>query len=174
MERDVVIKIREALYSDAEGIAGVQVSAWTSAYSGIMPKKYVEAMDIEACTSNWQNALNNPGSGRTIVAEDNGQVVAFSVFGPARDKDVDNQFDAELVALNITPSMWRLGIGSSLLSAVFKETRDDYKALYLWVAKKNYRAIKFYEHHAFTLEGHEKKIECHGNIDEIRYIYRFR
>ena len=165
--------IREAQVDDSEDIASVQFDAWGAAYSGIMPEEFLSSMDLQAYKSNWKKSLANPGAGRYIVAEVEGKIVGFSVFGPARDGDLDKRADAELVAINVDPAHWGNNIGSKLLDAVVSEVSGSYRALYLWVAEKNKRARNFYEYHGFKLEGGKKKVPSHGYIAEVRYLSRY-
>ncbi|WP_041523643.1 GNAT family N-acetyltransferase [Gilvimarinus agarilyticus] len=162
--------IREASVADAEEIAQVQLQAWKSAYSGIMPEEFIDSMDVEIYRSNWQRALKHSGPGRYLVAVNDDVLLGFSVFGPARDADLDGERSAELVGINVKPTAWRSGVGTALLRDVVKETSASYQTLYLWVAKQNVRAIQFYESHGFSLEGKEKTEESHGNVAEVRYV----
>ena len=137
-----------------------------------MPQEFIGAMDLEVYKANWKRYLKNPGVGRYIVAVSESEVVGFSVFGPSRDKDLDGETTAELVAINVNPLNWRSGVGSSLLHAVLSELSLSYQSICLWVAEKNRRAINFYEYHGFALEGSQKSVPSHGNITEVRYITR--
>lgn len=164
------MNIREARFSDAEAIAQVQFQAWKSAYSGIMPDEFIDSMDMAIYRSNWQRALKHAGPGRYLVAVNDDGLLGFSVFGPARDTDLGGEHSAELVGINVKPTVWLSGVGTALLREVVKETSASYQALYLWVAKQNVRAIQFYESHGFSLEGKEKTEASHANVEEIRYV----
>jgi GNAT superfamily N-acetyltransferase len=50
----------------------------------------------------------------------------------------------------VRAAWWGTGVGSALL----REAIAD-RAAYLWVLAANDRAIRFYEHHGFALDGTE-------------------
>ena len=60
-----------------------------------------------------------------MVIEENGFIVGFSVFGPARDKELENKNCGELVALNILPEYWGNGFGSELTKYVIKISKKN-------------------------------------------------
>ncbi|RTZ62180.1 MAG: hypothetical protein DSZ32_00825 [Gammaproteobacteria bacterium] len=105
--------------------------------------------------------------------EENGYIVGFSVFGPARDKDLENKNCGELVALNIMPEYWGNGFGTELTKYVIKVSKNKkWDALYLWVIKQNIRARRIYESLGFVEEGAEKcdTILTGHKLHEIRYV----
>ncbi len=167
------MNIRKAIKKDAHSIANIQVKAWQLAYKGIMPKAYLASLSIDEKTKDWSNALSEKGPGNNLVVEDDGLVVGFCVFGPARDKDLSTNNHGELVALNVLPDYWGKGLGSALIKTVFGLAKlEKREALFLWVLEKNYRARAVYEEQGFTLEEKEKfdnHLTGHKS-HEVRYV----
>lgn len=167
------MKIREAIKKDAAKMAEVQIKAWRVGYKGIMPDKYLSSLSIEHRTKKWQEALSNNDPGTNIVIEYKNVVSGFCVYGPARDEDLLNLKSGELVALNILPGKWSLGLGTELIKNVIEAAYiKEWKSLYLWVVKENNRARKLYELFGFEIEGKEKvDFKLTGcELHEIRYI----
>lgn len=97
---------------DEVRMAEIQVAAWRRAYSGIMSPALLDALDINQKTAMWRNALERAGKGFYRVAEVNGRVEGFAVFGPARDKDLRSSRVATITRLNTSrprlsvPNQW--------------------------------------------------------------------
>lgn len=167
------MNIRNAIIDDAENIAKAHIEAWCSGYKGIMPDEYLNSLSVQVRTKQWQEALTKNDPGTNLVIEHENIVSGFCVYGSARDKDLSNQNVGELIALNILPSKWSLGLGTELVKNVIESaTMKNWESLYLWVIKDNNRARKLYESMGFVVEGKEKiDTELAGcELHEIRYI----
>jgi len=167
------MNIRNAIKDDAACIARIQIEAWRSAYDGIMQITYLNSLSMTMRTKQWHEVLVNNGIGINLVIEHNNIVTGFCIYGPARDKDLSGLYAGELVALNILPSYWGMGLGSRLVKHVIKLAGSNgWESLYLWVIKENIRARKFYESMGFEIEGGErinsKLTGC--KLHEIRYV----
>jgi RimJ/RimL family protein N-acetyltransferase len=150
--------IRLANIADARAIAEVHVAAWRAAYSGHMPKTFLEALSVNERTSMWGHALKEPGPGTTLVIEHERQVVGFCVYGPSRDEDAPAGTTGELVAINLLPSHWRRGLGTAACSHILEQARlRKWSSLTLWVLKENVPARAFYERLGFVLDDYEKR-----------------
>ncbi len=167
------IKIRSANPQDAERIACVHVDAWRAAYRDVMPRDFLAKLDKKQKTAYWNKSLSHQGIGKYIVAEYEGIVEGFAVFGPARDKNLTGKGAGELVALNVNPTLWGKGIGTATLQHVIEYfNQNSLKPVYLWVVKSNARAIELYKKHGFEDEGKSKIDNSHSGspINEIRLI----
>ena len=168
------MKIRVAIKEDAADIAEAHIQAWCVGYKGIMPDEYLNSLSVELRTKQWQEALIKKGPGINLVIEHKNTVAGFCVYGPARDKDISNLNVGELLALNILPSKWRLGLGTELVKNVIESSYKNNKwtSLYLWVIKENNRARKLYESMGFKVEGNEKIDSSLAGCElhEIRYV----
>lgn len=164
------IDVRKAKVGDEVRMAEIQVAAWRRAYSGIMSPALLDALDINQKTAMWRNALERAGKGSYLVAEVNGRVEGFAVFGPARDKDLDGSESAEIVSINIDPDKWGYGLGCSLLNFMIERlSNDGYRSICLWVVEQNERAIRLYQRNGFVSEGKIKADPKHSGIQELRF-----
>ena len=164
--------IREATQNDIRELAEIHVTAWRTAYSGIMPKEVLDNISIEQRTADWQRWLSESGPGMTLVVETSEGVVAFCVFGPSRDKDLTGDNTGEILALNVHPRFWRRGYGKSLCQAVVCEAqRCQWKTMTLWVLRSNERARLFYRALGYSPDGAERfDSDLTGvRLDELRY-----
>ena len=169
------MKIREAKKEDAEVIAKIHVQAWRSGYKEIMPDEYLQSLSIATRTKQWLDALSAPGPGINLVIEQNGILSGFCVYGPARDKDLSNDNAGELVALNILPNAWGMGLGTEFVKHVIASAfNHNWSSLYLWVIKENGRARRLYESMGFEYDGNEKTdswlTDC--ELHELRYMHK--
>ena len=167
------MNIRNATKEDAASIAKAHIEAWCSGYKGIMPDEYLKSLSVELRTNEWQEALTISSPGINLVIEYNNVVSGFCVYGPARDKDISTLNVGELVALNILPSSWGMGLATELVKHVIKSAyKNQWKSLYLWVIKENDRARRLYEFMGFEVEGSEKfDTKLTGcKLHEIRYV----
>lgn len=156
---------------DEVRMAEIQVAAWRRAYSGIMSPALLDALDINQKTAMWRNALERAGKGFYRVAEVNGRVEGFAVFGPARDKDLNGSECAEIVSINIDPDKWGFGLGRSLLSSMIERlSADGFESIVLWVVEQNERAMRLYQRNGFIREGHIKTDPKHSSIQELRLV----
>jgi GNAT superfamily N-acetyltransferase len=83
--------------------------------------------------------------GRTVVAENAGQLLGFSVVLPRDDGD------AELDGLFVEPTYWRHGLGRALVEQAERIAGAD-GAANLWVTA-NTRALGFYDSCGFVKVG---------------------
>jgi len=151
------MNIRVATTKDADLIASINIDAWQVGYKGIMSESYLNALRLADTNLQWDSALSSNDPGINIVIEYQNKVSGFCVFGPVRDKDLKCNSSGEIVALNVAPNKWRLGLGSKLLEKVTElAIKEKWNFLYLWVLKDNVRAMRFYESKGFALEGTEK------------------
>ena len=167
MNRD----IRKARVGDETRMAAIQIAAWRRAYSGLMSPALLDALDINKKTAMWRNALERASKGSYLVAEVNGRVEGFAVFGPARDKDLDGSETAEIVSINIDPDKWGYGLGRSLLNVMIDRLgTDGYGSITLWVVEQNERALRFYQQNGFEREGSIKTDPKHADVQELRLV----
>ncbi|MFI0709918.1 GNAT family N-acetyltransferase [Streptomyces inhibens] len=167
--------------ADIEAVSAVRVHGWQSAYRGLMPQAYLDAMSVAADAEqrrSWFGRRSPEVS--DLVAERGGEVVGWACVGPARDPDVapgagelpaPRPTAGELLALYVTPGLIGTGIGRALLSAGTARARaSGFHTLYLWVVRGNSRAQRFYERAGFVPDGAEEAYEVGGrSVPELRY-----
>ena len=161
-------RIREAVPSDCEGIASVQVRGWQAAYRGMLPDDYLDGLDPAGRLKIWERFVNDE-SGRLFVAETNGRIVGFCHVMPSRDADSD--LAAEIAAIYVDPDQWRMGYGGLLcVAACGFSVEQGFRQMTLWVLRENSIGRRFYESMGFQADGATKIEKGPGFVlDEIRY-----
>ena len=166
--------IRRAGPADARAIAEVTVAGWQSAYRGILPDDFLNALRVDAREVAWRSMLENDPDGGTPawVAElaGGGRVVGFVGSGPPRDGDVPLPA-AEIYAIYVLPQFWRQGLGRALLNTAAEHwNARGVGTLVLWVFEANDRARAFYELLGWHTDGGRQEFAIGGvSAIEIRY-----
>jgi RimJ/RimL family protein N-acetyltransferase len=168
--------VRTATLSDAPKLAEIHVAAWRAAYADHMPAEFLAGQSVEERTAMWQTALSEP-SLRTVAVsvDEEGEPMAFCVYGPSRDQDARDTDIGELIAINVHPLAWRKGHGKALCLRVLAHARSQrWPVVTLWVVRGNTRARAFYEKLGFEADGSEKQdtklVGC--VLHEVRYQMR--
>lgn len=138
--------LRLAVPADAEACAAMHAACWREAYGPYAdPDRLAERLaDTGRWVSAWTRHLTE-GPPR-VLAEDDGELVGFSVVGPTRDPDAGAP--AELYAIYVRAAYWGTGLGQRLWEAV----RPD-EPCSLWVLEANERARGFYRRNGFEPDG---------------------
>ncbi|NEB13407.1 GNAT family N-acetyltransferase [Streptomyces coelicoflavus] len=166
------VRVREMTLADCDRVSRIRVRGWQSAYRGLMPQPYLDAMDVTA-DAERRRALFARTSDDVVhlVAEDeSGEVVGWACVGPYRDGEARTA-DAELYALYVDIGRAGAGVGQTLLRESVRrcETAGQARML-LWVLKGNTRARRFYERAGFAPDGAEEPCVVEGvPVPEVRY-----
>lgn len=184
-----LVSIDEQVSTDAQGIALddplvqalalVHVTGWRQAYGDLLPESFYDDGARADRARMWRSTLMHhqapervriaawPGgrAGRPgIEAGDDvvGEVVGFSIHGPARDTD---RTGVELFALYVLQEHHGTGLGQRLLDAAIGASPAC-----LWVAARNPRAIRFYEKNGFNPDGTRRTDAEAEDLEEIRMV----
>jgi len=148
-------------------IAALHLASWRSAYRGIVPDAFLDAITMESRVVRWTRAVAAAGEQQvtTLVAEDGRNIVGLSSFGPSRDR----AGFGEVYALHVLPHLRRTGIGSVLLRRTESRLRDvGWADAMLWVLRDNVAARRFYEAMGWVTTGRERLEVHHGyEIPEV-------
>lgn len=157
--------IRPAKQTDAQALGTVYCRSWQHAYAGLMPTFFLDALTPENCTPKPDHIAPE----RRLVAEMNGEVVGTVTFGKSRDMDADGM--AEIYALYVLPTCWKMGQGSALLRAAVDILKSQgYKGMALWALQENHQARAFYERMGMQLLPETKETELAGAyLTEVKY-----
>jgi GNAT superfamily N-acetyltransferase len=128
------------------------------AYRELMPKAYLDSLDVVERASRWRKSLAEAHKTMTALAVDDQDVaMGFCLYGLPRDADVRGTRTGEVIALNVIPSSWRSGYGAALLDAAMIDARRiGWQKLILWVLADNRGARAFYERYGYALDGAQK------------------
>jgi GNAT superfamily N-acetyltransferase len=167
------MRVRAAVLQDARPIAEAHVAAWLAAYRGLIPDSYLDELTVAKRVELWERRLSQPRPGGLLVAEAQGSLAGFCLFGPTRDEEAKGQPIGEIIALNVRPDCWRRGYGRALCERALSDApRHGWTAMTLWILKGNARAARFYEELGFALDGSER-LDQHV-IGAPIYELRFR
>ncbi|WP_282082685.1 GNAT family N-acetyltransferase [Streptomyces tendae] len=166
------VRVREMVLADCDRVALIRVRGWQSAYRGLMPQPYLDAMD-PAADAERRRALfaRAPEGVVNLVAEDeDGAVVGWACHGPYRDGEVRTA-DAELYALYVDAGRLGTGVGRALTQESVRRCESaGHPRMLLWVLEGNARARRFYERAGFCPDGAEEPFEVDGvAVPEVRY-----
>ena len=139
------ITIRPAVVADADAIARVRVESWRASYRVIVPDAYLDGMKTEDSSRLWARVLGAASDAAcTFVAEVDGELVGFAAGITLAEPKLD--FDAELTALYLLPSVQRAGIGRRLLAQVATTlAAAGAPDMLVWVLAQNRKARDFFE-----------------------------
>lgn len=162
------VAIRPATVADARDIAGVHISSWREAHSGVLPEDYLRSIDLELRTQRWNESLARADLRTWVATAAQLGIVGFASLGHSRDDDADRN-TLELYSIYLHPELWGQGVARGLMRTVLGEVPDD-SNLTLWVLADNARARQFYRRHGFSEDGTER-IESFGDtrVREVRY-----
>jgi ribosomal protein S18 acetylase RimI-like enzyme len=164
------MNIRRAVVSDARAVADVHVRTWRSAYRGIVPDAYLDALSVDQRENAWHESITR-GSPELWVADSQSVVTGWVAFGPSRDADAAPSV-GEVEAIYVSPHQWSMGIGSNLWYTARARLRErKFAAVTLWVLEENQRALGFYRRFGFRPDLSSRKeinIGC-KNLWEVRY-----
>ncbi|MGW7206249.1 N-acetyltransferase family protein [Streptomyces sp. NPDC054837] len=164
-------RIREMTLADCDRVAEIRVRGWQSAYRGLMPQPYLDALSVtEDAERRRERLRRSDGSVLNLVAVQDGELLGWAAHGPYREGEVRTA-DAELYAIYVDTGRYGTGIGHSLLQeSVRRCTAAGHDRMYLWVLKGNARARAFYERAGFWPDGAEEPFEVDGvPVPEVRY-----
>jgi ribosomal protein S18 acetylase RimI-like enzyme len=149
------MSIRDATSADARTIAEIHVAAWRAAYRGLIPDDYLASLSVEQRTAFWDTIISRPGPRQLALADLDGELAGFCLFGPTRDEAPSDI--AEIYSVNVHPDRWRHGAGRLLCEHAFREAAArEHSAMTLWVLKGNDGARRFYERLGYAPDGGEK------------------
>lgn len=169
--------VRAAERTDATAIADVHVAAWRGAYRGIFPDELLDGEHFaerrRATWADWKFGAGDRVSLATLAktADTPPIVVAFSWFGPERDRGRGFTGRGEVHAFYADPRVWGTGVATALMEhSELRLRTEGFTAAVLWVLTDNPRARRFYERHGWAPTGIEGEFSLAGTTAaEIEY-----
>lgn len=140
-----MVVLRLTTIEDAASTGRVHALSWKSAYRGIVPDDFLDAIDVEAWVKRHRrNMAEDPEDFVSYVAETDGEIMGWALAGPNRDTTLN--FSGELFTIYLLPDRLRQGIGRKLIHAVAKSLIDGgHSSMIVWVLAENWPARGFYE-----------------------------
>ncbi len=145
---------------EADALGALHVAVWRSAYAGLMPADYLDALDPAERAAQWRDVARRAdahgwaGGVRALVARSEGRPVGMLAGGTPHDADPPAPY--ELWSLNVDPAFHGRGVAQALTAAALPDG-----PAYLWVLRGNARAIAFYRRLGFDLDG-ATRADPHG------------
>ncbi|OIJ88442.1 GNAT family N-acetyltransferase [Streptomyces colonosanans] len=164
------LRIRDMTPDDCRRVSEIRINGWRTAYRGLIPQSYLDALDVDADTARRRARLAQGDGVVNLVADRDGEVVGWAAHGPYRDGEALTE-DAELYAIYVSPQVLGAGAGRALLAESTRRcTAAGHERMLLWVLRENTRARRFYERAGFHADGTEETFEADGAaVPEVRY-----
>lgn len=175
--------VREMTADDIDAVARLRVSAWRSAYAGLLPRPFLDAMSVAEDAARRREAFaKTDGSVGHLVTEDaHGTVTGWAAVGPDRPAGPHTHAAtgttdvAELYAIYVLPELIGTGLGRTLMDSSLAQARGrGFARVLLWVIEGNTRARRFYERAGFAPDGAEDTHDLDGRgtyapVPVVRY-----
>lgn len=167
---------RPAQPADAEELARIQLTTWSTAYRMILPPEVLDGLDVTETARAWREAIEH---GRVFVATEGEWLVGFVSVGPApaaesADAKGNPPPDAATVALVgtllVEPRWGRRGHGGRLLAAAAGAMRAAGATRGIaWVPESDSASLAFYRHAGWQLDGTVRTLDAGGRpLREVR------
>jgi ribosomal protein S18 acetylase RimI-like enzyme len=161
------VRIRDATVEDAGAIARLQLESWRDAYRGLLPDDYLDSLDENDRTAQWQATIAEADERVSVLAaEEDDQIVGFVHTGPSETTD-----EGQMFAMHVRPPLRGHGIGFDLHDLALRRLRQGgFHEVELWLLKMNRRARQFYERQGWEDEGTERPGYPPTGALETRYV----
>ncbi len=164
--------IRRAYAPDAPVIAHIVNESWRTAYAGIVPKEFLDAMSEEKKAAQLCAGLERMPDMRYYLFEADGEPVGAACLHATHDQDLENT--AEFSFFYLLPSAFRRGYGKQLLDHLKREAEDmRFQRLCCWVLEKNTRAISFYESQGMPRDSKRQSVTIGVPLEAVRCVTVF-
>ena len=150
---------------DPYAVSRVYEQSWKSAYRGIVPQSYLDAIPA----GRWASLVAMEGW-NNLIALDGETVAGVCCFSRSRFSGYADW--GEIISLYLLPGYMGLGLGRRLMERALAELRAlGYRRVFLWVLEENARARHFYEKMGFRPNGAEQWDDIGGrDLKELMYI----
>jgi GNAT superfamily N-acetyltransferase len=160
------LSVRTGWGADADAVAEVQVTAWRSEYSGLLPDDLLSGLDPSDLSEVWRRSISRPADARNrvLVALDGDRVRGFTVTGPGSDPDLDPVTDGEIGELLVHPDHLRQGHGSRLMHAAVDTLRADrFTRAVMWLSSTDDARRTFLTGSGWEVDGAHRELDLRGD-----------
>lgn len=128
----------------AEDIGYVHAMSWKAAYSGIVPKEFLDIFTPKRRTEVFRKTFPTSKS-EYYIAYVNNNPMGMLVIGKSQDDDA-NENVCEIECIYLLPEYWSKGYGRQHMDFAIGRLKElSYRRVNLWVLAENLRARRFYE-----------------------------
>ncbi|MBT2584027.1 GNAT family N-acetyltransferase [Planococcus sp. ISL-109] len=155
--------IRKGIPADIASVREIAHISWNDTYAGIIPSP-IQQKFLE---QSYSTPMLEMRMERTLLllAEQDGQAIGFANF-----TKVDEDGDAELIAMYMKPEHQRSGYGKQLLVDGLSHLKGG-QQLFVYVESENTKGRNFYEANGFQLlEEFEELFEGHP-LQTAKYVF---
>lgn len=144
-------RIRAAVPSDAETIAGVHVTCWRETYAGLMPDGLLAALSVESQRDLWRSILADPAAfadtAAFVALDPDGEVVGYAACNRQSLPDlIAEGFKGEFQSVYLLGRVQRRGLGRRLMAAMARDMRKrGLEGASLFTPRNHIPALNFYE-----------------------------
>lgn len=167
--------LRNAGVDDAEAVAAVHAASLQAAWRPLIPERVphlvLDPPQPGPRVPGWRRCLARPRVSTTLVACDGSAVVGFCTLRPTPGRPGGDAM-AEIWALFVQPSHWRLGVGRLLCERSCADARRrGLAAVELWELESNAGARRFFHALGFRPDGGKRVFLEHAGVSlhELRY-----
>jgi ribosomal protein S18 acetylase RimI-like enzyme len=163
---------RPARADDASDIARVHVESWRTTYQGMLPDRYLVAMDVRDYEERWSRTLSDPYQRSAVfVVEERERVVGFASCG--RERDGDPRYQGELYAIYLLDEARGRGHGRAMVEVAAAElAARSMTSMVVWVLRENAPARGFYERLGGTyLRERPMDLGLGLSVREVSYLW---
>jgi ribosomal protein S18 acetylase RimI-like enzyme len=145
------LRIRPAIFDDAEAIARVLVEAWRESYSALMPPEALASLDVGEQAARWREVFLGHGEdvfgAAFLVTGDGGEAFGFAACGRQRSpRLLEIGYPAEFSSLYLLRRAQRRGAGRGLMRLMAAHLADKgASAASVWAFRDHRDALSFYE-----------------------------
>lgn len=158
--------IRTGTSQDITAVQEIAHTSWNDTYQNIIPLNIQQSfLDKSYSVPMMEMRLKKT---ILLLAEHEGEAIGFANF-----TKLDDDGDAELIALYLKPEHQRNGYGKKLLNSGLTYLLDG-SNLFVYVECENTKGRKFYEANGFELlEEFEELFEGHP-LQTAKYVYNLK
>ena len=149
------LEIRQMQPEDYDRKGYVHWKSWQETYTGLMDERFLANQTLEKCQS-----IARRWPGNTLVVLLDGTIIGYGCF--IRHEDGGG----EVSAIYLLKEFQGLGIGKKVMDTLIEQLAGC-KPITLWVLNGNDRAIGFYEHYGFRLNGIEKALSLGTELQMV-------
>lgn len=166
--------IREAILSDAFGIAKVHVDSRRSTYTGIVSDAFLNELSYENSELRWKSFINDSESDNKyiyVAVDTEDEIIGFATCGIERESK--DPSIGELYAIYIMKKHQNKGVGRLLFNEVSNKLREvKFNIITIWALEDNYQACKFYELMGGKVVKEKDIVIAGETLKEIAYEFK--
>lgn len=163
------MQVCKATVDDVEAISRIYALSWKTAYKGIVPQAFLDAIQDDRWVRKFRRDLGD-GTLSALIVSDGDTPAGCAAFGRSRDDKLPDW--GEVVSIYLHPDYYGKGYGEKLLNETMRALEEqEFVYIYLWVLRENHHARRFYERNGFVFNGDECSVNIMDKaLIDLRYV----